>query len=153
MIDESLTAGPAFNLPYDGGLFFKKYCEDIEKTRPPAFAPETLEFIEIDGQYTQCEIIPIPKRNDNICTIQYPDGSIHEIDEKFILNHNPNKNPSKNDPPLHTISKWIKNKAKCTLFLESMIQPSQGTLTCNQKIWQFCPGHKHHKAPIDLPHL
>jgi len=140
-LDERLAAGPAFGLPYDGGLYFSKYCEYKEAPRPPTYAPESLVYIlSSNNTYTEVQIIDIPKTDLNIYSIQYPDGSIHEVHEKYILPSDPNANPSTNDPPLRNIPKWITNNSKCTLFLQNMQRPSQGYLVNNQNQWQFRPG-------------
>ena len=152
-LDETLIAGPVFNLPYDGGLYFNKYTEYNDITRPPQFTPETTVYIKQQNDYILAEIISIPKLQDSIYTVQYEDGSIHQIHEKFILDHDPTANPTQNDNILNTFPPWIKNNAKCTLYLPHMSAPSQGTLMINNGTWQFRPGHKHHKQPISLPNL
>jgi len=153
-LDESMTAGPVFNLPFDGGLFINKYCEHNEKLRPPKFTPETTVYLQnINNSYIKAEIINIPTTQEGIYTIQYDDGSIHQIHEKHLQVNDPNQDPSANDMPLNTFPSWAVNKAKCTLFLNEMNQPSQGTLNINGNSWEFRPGHKHHNTPILLPHL
>jgi len=105
-LDERLAAGPAFGLPYDGGLYFTKYCEYNDTLRPPTYAPEALVYVQLSNNtYTQVQIIEIPKTNLNIYTIQYPDGSIHKIHEKHIHPSDPNIHPTSNDPPLRNIPK------------------------------------------------
>ena len=151
-LDERLTSGPAFGLPYDGGLHFNKYCQYNDSIRPPQFSPETEVFIkQPNNKYIQAHIIAIPKTDTNIYTIQYNDGSIHEIHETFISLNNPTISPSPNEPPLRNLPTWIKNNSKCTIFLNNMSRPSQGYLMQNQNKWQFRPGYKNNNSPIDLP--
>ena len=151
-LDERLAAGPAFGLPYDGGLYFTKYCEYNDTLRPPTYAPETMVYVQSSNNtYTAVQIIEIPKSNLNIYTIQYPDGSIHEIHEKHIHPSDPNMSPASDDPPLQNIPTWIKHNGKCTLFLQGMQRPSQGYLVNNQNQWQFRPGYKNNNSTIDLP--
>jgi len=153
-LDESMTAGPVFNLPFDGGLFINKYCEHNEKLCPPKFTPETTVYLQnINNSYIKAEIINIPTAQEGIYTIQYDDGSIHQVHEKQLQLNDPNQDPSTNDILLNTFPSWAVNKAKCTLFLNEMNQPSQGTLTINGNSWEFRPGHKHHNIPISLPNL
>jgi len=152
-LDERLAAGPAFGLPYDGGLYFGKYCEYNDSIRPPQFAPETQIYVKHDNDYIDGQIVAIPKTNSNIYTIQYQDGSIHEIHEKYISTNNPNHSPLINDPPLRNIPNWIKHKSKCTIFLNHMDRPSQGYLVHNQNQWQFRPGHKNNNPTMDLPNF
>ena len=153
LLDERLPAGPAFNLPYDGGLFFTKYCEQNIKTRPPTFAPESRPYIKQNNSYLQVEVINVPLNDDSIYTVQYPDGSIHQLHEQYLLPNNPNLDPQEHDPRLHTFPQWIKHGSKCTMFLPTMKRPAQGTLVLNNNTWQFRPGRKHHNQPINLPTL
>ena len=151
-IDERLTSGPAFGLPYDGGLHFNKYCQYNDSIRPPQFSPETEVFIrQPENKYIKAQIIAIPKTDTNIYTIQYNDGSIHEIHETFISGNDPTISPSPNEPLLRNLPTWIKNKSKCTIFLNNMSRPSQGYLMYNQNKWQFRPGYKNNNSIIDLP--
>ena len=40
VIDDTLCAGPAFHMDYDGGLYCNKYFDHSDSVRPPLFAPE-----------------------------------------------------------------------------------------------------------------
>ena len=152
-LDETLPTGPSFGLPYDGGLFFNRYCETNDHLRPPTFSPETTVFIKSKQNIIQADIISIPKTDDNLYTVQYPDGSIHEIHEKHISLNNPNLLPHHNDPQLLTLPQWLRPGQKCTIFLNHMSKPSQGTLFKTHNKWQFRPGRKNMNETIDLPHL
>jgi len=56
-IDERLAAGPAFKLPYDGGLYFTKYCEYNDAIRPPTHAPESYVYVQTsETTYTRVQI-------------------------------------------------------------------------------------------------
>ena len=41
LLDETIPAGPTFNLPYEGGLFFNKFCENADDHRPPLYPPSS----------------------------------------------------------------------------------------------------------------
>ena len=133
---------------------FTEKCEHNEKLRPPKFTPETTVYLQnINNSYIKAEIINIPTEQEGIYTIQYDDGSIHQVHEKHLQLNDPNQDPLAHDIPLNTFPSWAVNKAKCTLFLNEMNQPSQGILTINGNSWEFRPGHKHHYTPISLPDL
>jgi len=152
-LDESIPAGPAFNLPYDGGMYFNKYCESNAHIRPPAFPPESTVYVKIKDTYTQAEVIAVPNMKSDVYTLQFQDGSIHQMQEKMLLPYNPNHNSKTHDIRISTTPKWLHHNAKCTLFLHRMPKPQHGTLLNNDHKWQFRPGNKHNNNPIDLPHL
>ena len=75
-IDESLIAGPAFALPFDGGIHFNTYCDSNIRLRPPTYPPDTTVFIAENNQYIPARVITIPMLDDTIYTVQKPDGSL-----------------------------------------------------------------------------
>jgi len=154
LLDKTLTAGPAFGLHYNGGIYFNKRNEHVINTRPPTFQPDTSAYITKDNTNIHVKILSIPVTDDNLyTTVQYSNGDIYQIHEKFISTNNPNISPHQQDLPFATFPKWIQNNTKCTLFLQSMQQPSQGYLFQTGSTWTFCPGHKHHNKHVDLPSL
>jgi len=153
-IDETLTPGPAFNLPYDGGFYFNKYSQGNDHNRPPQFTPNQTVYIQQKDKYISTKIITIPMLDDNTYTLSYPDGSIHQHQASEISLHDPTSNPLESpNPPLHTFPKWITHLGKCTLFLNDMHKPKHGYLIKVDTKWKFRPGSKATNVPIDLPDL
>ena len=101
-------------------------------------------------RYIRSEIISIPKTNNNIYTIQYHDGSIHQVHEKYIYPSDPTLQPSQHDPQLATSPSWITNGCKCTIFLNTMDKPSQGSLYYEHDKWTFRPGYKNNNNIVDF---
>jgi len=149
-IDETLCPGPAFGLEYEGGLYFNKYCQNSEVYKPPLFPPQSTVFLNQDGSVKTAEIIAVPI-NDDLYTLQYEDGSIHQHSESELSPTDPTITPPMNDPRLKTFPKWIKHNTKASLFLNSMTKPKHGYLIHNDREWQFRPGHKLSNKPINLP--
>ena len=44
-LDDTLPSGPAFNLEYDGGLYFNRYCDFNDRLRPPQFQPDQTVWV------------------------------------------------------------------------------------------------------------
>jgi len=149
-LDESLTSGPAFGLPYEGGLYFNKYTESPIDIRPPTYAPESTVFIKQPNGIMAAEVITIPLTGD-IYTVQYPDGSLHQHLEHQLLSHDPSIEPHQNEPPLKILPKWAKHGAKITLFLDSMPTPKHGTILKQNNLWKFRPGNRITNKSIDIP--
>lgn len=64
-----------------GGYFFNKYCELNDSVRP-----ETEVFFRLSSEnIIKAQIVSISVQNKNVYTVQYSDGSIHEIKKNFIL--------------------------------------------------------------------
>ena len=151
--DETLPSGPSFNLPYDGGLYFTKYCNYHAQTKAPTYQPTEKVYTKLDDKFTQVEVIAVPPSNSSIYTVQHPDGSIHQYLESKLSHHDPSIQPHQNDPTLNSFPKWIKHNSKCTLYLNSMSKPKHGYLIHNNSFWQFRPGNKLSNPPLDLPNL
>ena len=48
------------------------------------WSPATTAFIRLGDKYIEVKIISIPRNTDGVYTIQYPDGSIYQIHERYI---------------------------------------------------------------------
>jgi len=125
-IDEVHTAGPAFGLQYEGGMYFNKYIDKASPNDIPAFNPESSVYLKHNGTIIQAEIISVPISND-LYTVQYNDGSIHQHKETELSSSNPSVDPSTQNSTLQTFPEWVQKKGKCTLFLHSMSRPKHGT--------------------------
>lgn len=53
VLDETLTAGPAFHLDYDGGLYFNKYSDHSDKVQPPLFSSDQKVYTTTTSRYRQ----------------------------------------------------------------------------------------------------
>lgn len=151
--DETIPAGPTFNLTYDGGLYFNKYNMKSSNMKIPTFHPEQQVYIKHPNgsPNIKAEIVAVPLDDTNIYTVQYTNGDIHQINEKFISLINENQTIYDTFPP--TLPKWIKNAAKTTIFLHSMNQPSQGRLHHNGNYWTFIPSNQQQNEIINFQHL
>jgi len=151
-IDETIPAGPTFNLQYDGGMYFNKFNENYKVNKSPTYSVNENAFVLQNNHSLQVKIIAIPITNDDIYTVQFQNGSIHQLEEKYIHKGDPNSNPIKNDPPPSSLPRWLKHSCKCTIFLNTMTEPCQGKLFYDN-IWRFIPNNriKHHS--INFPYL
>ena len=90
MVDESIAAGPAFDIAYSGGLYFNSYAEQNVYLKPPTFKPSQTVYVKIKEVFYEAEIITLPTREDNVYTVRmHADSSIHQNLEKDILDVNP----------------------------------------------------------------
>jgi len=151
-LDEVHTAGPAFGLQYEGGMYINKYIDKARQNDAPAFNPETTVYLKHNGNIIQAEVITVPLSND-LYTIQYEDESIHQHKEMDLSSSNPTTTPSSQDLPLNIFPDWIKQNGKCTLFLHSMSRPKHGTITKINEEWHFKPGTRVSNKPIHLEHF
>ena len=149
-LDETLTAGPSFGLPYDGGFYFHKFVDTSTQYIAPTFEPKEKVFVNTPLGDTTGTILTIPLQNDNIYTIQLNDGSMHQYLERDIRKIS---TPTTVDPPLNTIPKWLQHLSKCTLFLNTMDKPKHGYLVQQNNQHFFRPGHKTTNTLIPLPHF
>jgi len=145
-LDESLVAGPTFNLPYDGGFHFNKYCESNVKIRPPTYTPESYVYIKHNERYIKCKVITVPMIENDIYTLQLPNGTMHQTQESHIHSINP-QNP---EPDCNTLPTWLKHEAKVTLYLNSNPRPQHGTILKSNDKWYFRPGSKVTNPAIEL---
>ena len=84
-------------------------------------------------------------------TVQHIDtGNIHEVQN--LLDHSLSQAPTDTPTnlPIPHIP-WIKHNCKVTLYLKSIMEKlQQGYLSVHDNSWQFLPGQKKNKTPIDL---
>jgi len=102
--DESITAGPAFGLEYDGGFHFNKYCESNIHIRPPTYQSNEQIFIhnKLNNTYTEVKVITIPTIGSDIYTIQYANGNITQANESLLSPNDPTQLPNPDTEPLRT---------------------------------------------------
>jgi len=152
IIDETLPAGPTFAYEYDGGTYINKYTTDNAAYNSPTFPPESkVHIVQPNNSTIQAEIVSVPIEND-IYTVQYPDGSIHQHQEKELQSEDPTVLPTDENETLKLPS-WIKHKAKCTMFDNTMQKPRHGYLIHDNHTWGFRPGTKTSNAIIPLHNL
>ena len=143
VLDETLAAGPAFDLPYEGGLFFNKYEEINDLLRPSKFAPEQRVHVKSSDKVTAGTIITVPAYGELIYTIKYDtDGSLHQHHENCLHSTDPTITPEQRNLPLTVFPKWIKNGSPCTLFRPEDKRPRHGSLIESNGKWFFKPGRK-----------
>ena len=147
-LDETLTAGPSFGLPYDGGFYFHKFVDTSSQHIAPTFEPKEKVLVRTPSGELNGTIITIPLQNDNIYTVQLNDGSMHQYLEKDI---NKISQSTTDEPPLHTFPKWLQHLSKCTLFLDTMDKPKHGYMVKQDNEYFFRPGHKTTNTLISLP--
>ena len=149
-LDGSLPSGPAFRLEYDGGLYFNKYTDFIDKLRPPQFTPKQTVYIISQSPAIQGEILTTPTSPiDRIYTVKHTvDDTIHQYIENEISTSDPNLNIDTNNPPLSYFPSWINNISKATLFLKSMKKPQRGLLIHRDNEWYFKHGNKNESTHL-----
>ena len=101
-MDESLPAGPTFDIAYNNGIHFNSYAELNAYLKPPTYKPKQTVFLNIKDVYHEATLIALPTREANIYTIKINhDSSIHQVDEKHLSPINPyiimDNDPSKNN--------------------------------------------------------
>ena len=69
IFDETLAAGPTFNLQYNGGLFFNKFNKGSISHQPPIFVPHQQVFVTTTSPPTKATIMTIPGANTYIYTV------------------------------------------------------------------------------------
>ena len=152
VIDETLCAGPAFHLEYDGGLYFNKYSDHSDTIRPPLFTPDQTVFSTTTTPALQGKILTIPSSPTNrIYTIQLLDGSIHQILKHDLSPIDPALSIDNNNPPTSNFFSWIKNITKATMLLPNTTKPVRGYLIHTNNQWIFRYGNKTSNSSHPLP--
>ena len=138
-LDTTKPSGPAFNLKYDGGLFFNLYDNDAETIRPPGIDINTTVFVKHYDPPKPATVLAVPFDESDVYTVQFQqDGSIHQFQSSSLLDHDPTINPQNIPPPLPT---WTQHHAQVTVLLPAMDQPKKGRLVLNpDTTWSFQPG-------------
>ena len=148
-LDETIPAGPAFDIACTTCLHFNSYAEQNVHLRPPTFKPTQTVFVKYNKIYQQAIIITLPTRESNIYTLQIKsDGSIHQYIEKDIKLVDPlielNNDTCKN----HFFPKWLTHGAPITLKNDNKFQ--HGTLLITNQQYFFRPGRSDKNKPILL---
>ena len=151
-IDETIPAGPTFNLQYDGGMYFNKYHENHQINKSPTYTTDETAYIVQNNHVLDVKIIAIPITNDDIYTVQFRDGAVHQIEEKYLQKSNPLHLPHLNNQTTSTLPKWLKQGCRTTIFLNTMSEPCQGKLYKDSS-WKFIPNNRIKHSTIFLPHL
>ena len=118
-VDETLPAGPAFDISYASGIHMNSYAELNVYLRSPTFKPQQDVFVQVRDVFHPVKVITIPTRENNIYTLQLQhDKSMHQFSEDKILDHNPYIHPE-NDPTKNNyFPNWLKHGANITMKLE-----------------------------------
>ena len=149
LLDETIPAGPAFDIACTSGIHFNSYAEQNAYLRPPTFKPTQNVFVKYNGKYEKASVITIPTRDSNIYTLQIEsDGSIHQYLEKNIqdvdplltLENDPNKNKYFPD--------WLTHESNITLKHDGKFQ--HGILLISNNQYFFRPGRSIKNKPILL---
>jgi len=88
--------------------------------------------------------------NEEIYTVQFQNGSVHQLEEKYLHKSNPSHQLHLSDPPPFNKPPWLKNACKCTIFLNTLVEPCQGKLYQNT-VWRFIPNNRIKHSTIDSP--
>ena len=72
-LDSTLVVdGLAFNLPYDGGLFFNTYYNEAENRWPSSPSLDAIVYVQwstIKNSYIPAEVIGVPLQNSDAYTL------------------------------------------------------------------------------------
>ena len=81
-LDETIPAGPAFDISSNTGVHFNSYAEQNVYLRPPTFKPTQIVYVKCNNKYEKANIITLPSRESNIYTVQLDyDKSIHQFQD------------------------------------------------------------------------
>lgn len=116
-LDESLPAGSAFNLPYQGGFHFHAYAQLNETLRSPTFIPQQSVFVHYEDTIQHGKIITLPDPGDDIYTVQFfSDSSMHQYKESDIFNKNPSLTIQQSGNSYIYFPLWIKSECTATFY-------------------------------------
>lgn len=158
-LDPVLAAGPIFNLPYDGGIFFNTYHNEADLHQRPTFNINDTVFIpklKNSKEYVSCTVLGLPPLQSDLYTIQRLDNkNILQIPCHKITAANPNATPTNIIKDINNnLPPWFKPNAPSTLYTLDLTKPRRGTLQLHQdNIWHFHTGRKNKKPPIPLPNI
>ena len=158
-LDPTLAAGPIFNLPYNGGIFFNAYHNKADNYRSLSHSLDATVSVKpyaTDHTCIPAKVIGVPASDSDIYTLQlHTTKQIISISYSRILAYNPEATPSDvlkdRDKSMPT---WIKLNAPTTIFTDGMPKLYQGTLILHQEnSWYFYAGRGKNRAPFNLPDL
>ena len=116
-LDESLPAGSAFNLPYQGGFHFHAYAQLNETLRSPTFIPQQSVFVHYEDTIQHGKIITLPDPGDDIYTVQFfSDSSMHQYKESDIFHKNPSLTIQQSGNSYIYFPSWIKSECTATFY-------------------------------------
>ena len=149
-VDESIPAGPTFDIAHSGGLNFNSYTEANVYIKPPTYKPTQTVYVNIDETYHKATVITLPSRENNIYTVSLDyDGEIHQFDEKHMTDTDPylqlQNDPSKNS----FFPKWLQHNTPITIKLNDKYQ--HGTLLKLQDQFFFRSGRSEKNPTIHIP--
>ena len=153
--DLSSPAGPHFNEQYETNFHFNTKSSIDDYFQKPAHENNDIKYFKNDqGQYVKVIVLstPVDDSKENYIVQHAESGDIQEVFGDELLDTNPTDTSmlatSTNQLP-HI--PWIRNDAKVTMYLRHiMSKPQQGFLHQIDDRWQFIPGRKRNKTPIDL---
>lgn len=128
-IDETLPAGPAFDISYAVGMYISSYSDMNVYFKPPTFKPEHEVFVNIRDVYHPATIITNPSKKDNIYKVQLQhDHSLHQFPEKQISAFDPYIVPD-NDPTKNKyFPSWLRHEANATIKLNESSKYQHGQI-------------------------
>ena len=148
-LDETIPAGPAFDISYAHGLHFNSYAEQNVYLRPPTFKPTQQVFVKYNRKYAKASIITLPTRESNIYTVQIEsDGSIHQYFEKNIKDIDPYLELHNDISKNKFFPDWLIHGANITIKTDSKFQ--HGTLLILNEQYFFRPGRSEKNRPVLL---
>lgn len=151
-VDETLPAGPAFNLPFQGRFHFHAFSQLDDKLCAPTYIPQKQVFVLYNNKFEQARIITLPAPQSNIYTVQISsDKSLHQYDEKNIFKKNPDVTVSKSGPDYIYFPSWIKSDCTATFSPPGADKPQHGKLLHVEDKWYFRPGRSDRSPAILLP--
>ena len=115
-LDETIPAGPAFDIASNNGIHFNSYAEQNVHLGPPTFKPTQCVYVKYNNKYEKSSILTIPTRESNIYTVQIDlDKSIHQYQEKDIKSIDPFLELGNDVTKNNFFPSWLTHGAKITI--------------------------------------
>ena len=150
LVDETLPAGPAFDIACSTGLHFNAYSQQNVYLRPPTFKPQQDVFAKINDTYHKASVITLPTRGENVYTLQFQhDGSIHQYMEKDIRDVDPYLELDNDHTKNRYFPKWITDGALATMKIDSKFLHGKIHIVNDQ--FFFKPGRSDKNPSYHLP--
>ena len=151
-LDETIPAGPAFDIACTSRIHFNSYAKQNIHLRPPTFKPTQDIYVKYNNKYEKASIITLPTRDSNIYTVHIEsDGTIHQYLEKDIKDVDPYLELHNDISKNKYFPDWLIHGANITLKNESKFQ--HGILLITNGQYFFRPGRSEKNKPILLKDL
>lgn len=132
-MEPTLSAGPIFDLKYDGGLFFNTYHNKADTHRMGTHTLDSIVYFKLHHNsplHVVTKVIGPPQPGSGIYILQHlKTKNIFNIPAHRIIADNPHATPSyviKNRD--NALPIWIKSNAPATMITTIMEQPKRETL-------------------------